>query len=466
MPSFMDKDFLLKNETAKTLYHNYAAKMPIIDYHCHINPKEIMENLQFKNITEAWLGGDHYKWRQMRTMGVSEKYITGDASDREKFQKFCEVLPQCIGNPIHNWAHLELKFYFGCDLVINPENAEAIWKITSEKLQQDDLRVRGIIEKSNVKAVGTTDDPTDTLEWHKALRDDPTNKVVVAPTLRPDKAINIDKPGFVEYIAKLGEMAGVSIKTVADLKSALANRIEYFNEMGGRASDHGLDYVYYLKADEKTVEDIFQKGLSGKAVTADEAEMFKTELMLFFGREFHRLNWAMQIHYGAQRSCNTRQLKALGPDTGYDAISVRDCGEKIVKFLDALESECKLPKTILYSLNPADNAMLGTIIGCFQGENVVCKMQHGSAWWFNDTKQGMIDQMVSLANLGALGGFIGMLTDSRSFLSYTRHEYFRRILCNLLGEWVENGEYPADMAVLGEIVENISYNNAAKYFGF
>ena len=465
MKSFMCKDFLLRTETAKKLYHNHAAKMPIIDYHCHINPQQIMENVQFKNITEAWLAGDHYKWRQMRTMGVAEEFITGNASDRDKFQKFCEILPYCIGNPIHHWAHLELQRYFDCDLVINAENAQAIWDLTAEKLKSEKLRVRGIIEASEVKAIGTTDDPIDSLEWHKTLRDDPTNKVTVAPTLRPDKAINIEKPDFTDYIKKLGEVSGVQIKTLADLKAALTNRINFFNEMGCKASDHGLDYVVFIKGDEKTVENIFQKGLTGGAVTPEEAEMFKTELMLFFGREFSKLGWVMQLHYGAQRNCNTSSFNKIGPDTGFDAISVKDCGEKIVGFLDALATTGQLPKTVLYSLNPADNAMLGTIIGCYQGEGIL-KVQHGSAWWFNDTKRGMEEQMLILASLSALGGFIGMLTDSRSFLSYTRHEYFRRILCNLFGDLVENGEYPSDMKVLGQMVEDISYNNSARYFGF
>ena len=465
MQEFMGKDFLLQSETAKELYHNYAAKMPIIDYHCHINPREIMENTRFENITQAWLLGDHYKWRQMRTMGVPEAFVTGDAPEREKFQKFCEAMPALIGNPIHHWSHLELRRYFDCDLVINGENAQAIWDITAERFKQDSHSVRGLIAQSKVEAIGTTDDPIDSLEWHRALKDDPTNTVVVAPTLRPDKAINIDKPGFVEYIAKLADVSGVKIGNVTELKNALLTRIALFNELGCRASDHGLDYVACRRGDEKTVEAIFQKGLAGGAVTQDEAEIFKTELMVFFGREFCRLGWVMQLHYGAQRNCNTPMFNRLGPDTGFDAISVRDSGTAIVGFLDALAKEDALPRTVLYSLNPNDNAMLGSIIGCYQGDGVG-KMQHGSAWWFNDTKRGMEDQMLTLASLGALGAFIGMLTDSRSFLSYTRHEYFRRILCNLLGDLVENGEYPRDMKVLGAMVEDISYRNTARYFGF
>ncbi|MCL2853690.1 MAG: glucuronate isomerase [Defluviitaleaceae bacterium] len=466
MRAFMDNDFLLYNDTAKELYHNYAASMPIIDYHCHINPAEIMENRQFENITRAWLGGDHYKWRLIRAMGVDENYITGDAPDREKFQKFAETLPRCIGNPIYHWTHLELKRYFGCDMVISGDTAQEIWELTGKKLQDDAMRVRGIIAQSNVQAIGTTDDPADDLSWHKALMDDPSNTVTVSPTLRPDKAINIDKPGFSEYIAQLGEVSGTKIVTVDELKAALLVRIEFFNEMGCRASDHGLDYVVFRPADAKTVEDVFNRGMSGEAVSEAEAEIFKTDMMLFFGREFSRLGWVMQLHYGALRNNNEAMFARLGPDKGYDAISTRECSKAVSGFLNALEREGKLPKTILYSLNPNDDAMLASLMGCFQGGGIAGKIQHGSAWWFNDTKTGMESQILNLANIGALGAFIGMLTDSRSFLSYTRHEYFRRILCNLLGDLVEKSEYPRDMKTLGLIVEDISYRNAARYFGY
>jgi len=465
MHEFMGKDFLLQNETAKTLYHKHGVNMPIIDYHCHIDPRQIMENKQFENITQAWLSGDHYKWRLMRTMGVAEDFVTGNATEREKFQKFCETMPHCIGNPVHHWTHLELRRYFNCKLVVNSENAQEIWDITSERLKQDSHRVRGLISQSKVEIIGTTDDPLDDLKWHRALRDDQTNSVSVVPTIRPDKAINIDKPGFAEYISKLADISGIKISKVEDLKNAMLTRIALFKEMGCRASDHGLDYVTYRRGDEKTVEEIFKKGLAGYSVTGSEAEIFKTEIMLFFGRELSKLGWVMQLHYGAQRNCNTAMFKRLGSDTGYDAISVRDSGEALVGFLDALAQEDALPKTIVYSLNPNDNAMLGSIIGCYQGGGVG-KMQHGSAWWFNDTKRGMEDHMLTLAELGVLGVFVGMLTDSRSFLSYTRHEYFRRILCNLLGALVESGECPKDMKFLGTMVEDISYRNAARYFGF
>ncbi|MCL2425101.1 MAG: glucuronate isomerase [Oscillospiraceae bacterium] len=466
MKSFMDKNFLLNNNTAEVLYHDYASQMPVIDYHCHINPAEIMENRRFDNITQAWLGGDHYKWRLMRAAGVDERYITGDATDREKFQKFAEILPMCIGNPVFHWTHLELQRYFECDLIINGDTAGQIWNITQEKLKKDSLSVRGIIASSNVQAIGTTDDPLDSLDWHKALRRDPKNNVVVSPTFRPDKAINIDKPDFVDYIIKLGEVTGNSIHTVDDLKVALLNRIEFFSEMGCRASDHGLDYIVFRSTDDTTIESIFQKSLDGQSLSENEVESFKTNLMLFFGREFARLGWVMQLHYGAMRNNNEPKFKLLGPDTGFDAISTRECSQAIASFLNALESESKLPRTILYSLNPNDNAMLVTIMGCFQDSGMSGKIQHGSAWWFNDTKVGMEQQISTLANSGVLGTFIGMLTDSRSFLSYTRHEYFRRILCNLLGELVERGEYPANIDILGEIVKDISYRNAARYFGY
>jgi len=466
MQAFMDKDFLLRNETAKTLYHDCAAKMPIIDYHCHVNPAEIMQNRRFENITQAWLGGDHYKWRLMRAMGVDERYITGDAPDREKFQMFAQTLPKCIGNPVYHWAHLELRRFFGCDLVINGENAQQIWELTGKKLQENTFSVRGLISTSNVQAIGTTDDPLDDLRWHKDLQDDPTSKVIISPTIRPDKAINIDKPGFVGYIAKLGELTGKKIAALDDLKRALLERIAFFGEMGCRASDHGLDYVVYRPADEQAVAAIFQKGLAGDPVSEVEAEFFKTDLMLFFGREFARLGWVMQLHYGALRNNNAAMFDRLGPDTGFDAISTRECSRGVAGFLNALETEGMLPKTILYSLNPGDNAMLVSVMGCFQGAGVAGKIQHGSAWWFNDTKPGMEQQLINLANLGVLGTFVGMLTDSRSFLSYTRHEYFRRILCNLLGEMAEAGEYPMDIEALGEIVQDISYRNAARYFGY
>jgi glucuronate isomerase len=466
MKQFMDEDFLLSNETAKTLYHDYAEKMPIVDYHCHINPQEIAEDRQFSNITQVWLGGDHYKWRMIRSNGVDEKYITGDSTDREKFQKFAEALPKAIGNPLYHWTHLELKRYFGYDGVLNGDTAEEVWNLCNAKLQTKEMSVRGIIEKSNVKLIGTTDDPIDSLKWHKAIKEDSTCKVKVVPTWRPDKIMNIEKPTFAEYVSSLAKVSGMEIKTVKDVCAALEKRLDLFAEMGCKASDHGMSYVIYNPADEAQIEKIFTKGLNGEALTQDEVDKYKYAILIFLAKQYAKRGWVMQIHYGTIRDTNTAMFESIGPDTGFDCIGIPNCAEAITKFMDALNQTDELPKTILYSLNPIDNQMLDTVIGCFQGTEAAGKIQHGTAWWFNDNKTGMIEQMTSLANLSVLGNFVGMLTDSRSFLSYTRHEYFRRILCNLIGTWVENGEYPCDMKTLGKMVQDISYNNAVRYFGF
>ena len=466
MKNFMDKDFLLSNETAKTLYHEAAASMPIIDYHCHINPQEIAENRSFKNITEVWLGGDHYKWRAMRSNGVEEKYITGDASDREKFQKWAETLPKAIGNPLYHWTHLELRKYFGYEGVLNGDTAEEVWNLCNEKLQSGSMNVRDIIAASDVKLICTTDDPVDSLEYHKQIAADSTCKVKVLPAWRPDKAVNIEKDTFVSYIRHLAEVSEIAITNLESLFVALNVRLDFFHKMGCRASDHGLDYVVYNSASYDEVDAILKKALAGEKVTYDEMEKYKTALLLFLGEAYEKRGWVMQLHYGAIRDNNKAMFAKLGPDTGFDCINTRNCAEGTAAFLNALQIQNKLPKTIIYSLNPNDNASIGTILGCFQGSEVAGKIQQGSAWWFNDTKQGMIDQMTSLANLSVLGNFVGMLTDSRSFLSYTRHDYFRRILCNLIGTWVENGEYPADIKVLKEMVQDISFNNTNKYFGF
>ena len=469
MKKFMDKDFLLQTETAKKLFHEHAAKMPIIDYHCHISPQEIAENRQFKNITEVWLGGDHYKWRMIRTNGVDEKYITGDkSSDREKFQKFAEALPRAIGNPLYHWTHLELQRYFGVTKPLNGDTAEEIWNICNEKLQQPDMSVQGIIKQSNVKVICTTDDPADDLKWHKKIKADGKCSAQVLPAMRPDKAMRIEKPGWDNYMKyELGQAAGIEISTMQDIRDALAKRIAYFAEMGCRASDHALEYVFCTPATEEELDDIVGKVINGKGEpTKEEIEKYKTALLLFLGKEYHRLGWAMQIHYSALRDNNSNMYDRLGPDTGFDCIATYNCGEGLVKLLDALEKDGHLPKTIIYSLNPGDNAMIGTIIGSFQGPEAPGKIQQGAAWWFNDTKLGMEAQLANVGNLSVLGNALGMLTDSRSFLSYTRHEYYRRILCNFIGNLVENGEYPDDMDFLGQIVEDISFNNANRYFGF
>ena len=455
--------FLLKSDTAKRLYE--AAKdMPIIDYHCHIDPREIYENRRFDNITQVWLGGDHYKWRLMRSNGVTEDEITGDADDYTKFLRFAEMLPKAIGNPMYHWCHLELKRFFGYDGVLNGDTAREVYDLCNKKLRQDGMTVRAIIEKSNVKMLGTTDDPADDLKWHKLIAEDKSFKTAVCPTFRPDKAVNIDKAGFADYIKKLSVAAETDIKTVSDVKAALEKRLDYFCSLGCRATDHGLDYVVYEPASEESVNEIFKRALRGEKVSQSEADRYKTELMLFLGEKIAEKGIVMQLHYGAQRNTNTVMFNKLGADTGFDCISVKNCGEALTGFLNALNVKGKLPKTIIYSLNPNDNELIDTVLGCFQGTEAQGKIQHGSAWWFGDTKSGMEAQLKSLANLSLLGNFVGMLTDSRSFLSYTRHEYFRRILCNLLGEWVENGEYPDDKITLETIVKDISYNNAKKYF--
>lgn len=462
----MDKDFLLETETAQKLYHEYAANMPILDYHCHINPQEIAEDRKFENITQVWLGADHYKWRQMRSNGVEEKYITGDASDREKFQKWAETLERAIGNPLYHWSHLELQRYFGYYGALNGETAEEVWNLCNAKLQEDGMSARNLIRQSNVTLVCTTDDPVDSLEWHEKIAADESFEVRVLPAWRPDKAMNLEKTDYLEYLKKLEVVSGVKIDSFASLIEALRIRMDYFAEHGCSVSDHGLEYVMYAPASEEEIEAIFAKRLRGEAVSRADELQFKTAYMVALGREYHKKNWVMQLHYGVKRDNNGMIFGKLGPDAGIDCINNYAPSSEMADYLNALAITDELPKTILYSLNPTDNAAIGTIIGCFQSEEARGKIQQGSAWWFNDNKQGMIEQMTSLANLGLLGNFIGMLTDSRSFLSYTRHEYFRRIMCNLIGGWVENGEYPADEKVLGRMVQDISYNNAVRYFGF
>ena len=402
----------------------------------------------------------------MRSNGVEEKYITGDASDREKFQKWAETMPKLIGNPLYHWSHLELKTYFGYEGYLNGDTAEEVWNLCNEKLQQDSMTVRNIIKQSNVTLICTTDDPIDSLEWHKKIAEDDSFDVQVLPAWRPDKAMNIEKPDFADYIGKLSAASGVKVTDLASLKEALKNRMAFFAANGCSVSDHGLEYVMYLPADDAEVDAIFKKALAGQTLTKEEQTKYKTAFMLFVAKEYNRLNWVMQLHYGCKRDNNAFMYNKLGADTGFDCINDYAPSAQMADFLNALSGNNEIPKTIIYSLNPNDNASIGTIIGCFQGQGVAGRIQQGSAWWFNDHKTGMTDQMISLANLGCLGNFIGMLTDSRSFLSYTRHEYFRRIMCQLIGGWVENGEYPADMKSLKEIVEGISYYNAVRYFGF
>lgn len=466
MKPFMDADFLLSTPTAKTLYHDIAKHLPIIDYHCHVIPQEIWEDRRFENITQVWLGDDHYKWRIMRSNGVDERYITGDASDRAKFQAFAESLPKTIGNPVYHWSHLELKTYFGYEGNLNGETAQAVWDLCNQKLQNDpNMTVRGLIAQSNVAMVGTTDDPCDSLEYHFKIAADDSIKTKVCPSFRPDKAFDMEKPDWCAYIKRLALVADIDIVTLADLEAAIEKRMLYFDKAGCCAADHGMDYMVCQIVGKEAVEAIFAKALAGGSVTNDEIEQFKTHLLLFCGRQYAKMGWVQQWHYNCQRSVNQRKLVQHGRDCGFDVINDKACGVAICALLDQLDATKQLPKTILYSLNPNDDAMLDSIIGAFQADGTPGKIQHGSGWWFNDTKSGMVAQLTSLGNLGLLGNFVGMLTDSRSFLSYTRHAYFRRILCDLIGVWVENGEYPDDMMLLKPIVEGISYKNAQTYFG-
>ena len=466
MKAFMDENFLLETPTAQALFHNYASKMPVLDYHCHINPKEIAEDRSFENITQVWLGGDHYKWRFMRSCGVEEKYITGDASDKEKFLKWAECLGKAVGNPLYHWSHLELQRYFDYHGFLNKNTAEEVWELCNAKLATPEMSVRNIIKKSNVTLICTTDDPIDSLEYHRIIKADPSFDVQVLPAWRPDKAMNIEKVDYAEYIAKLSKASGIEIKSFEDLKKALINRMDFFAENGCTVTDHGLEFVMYAPATDAEIDRIFKARLSGETLSKEDETKFKAAFMLFESRQVAKRSWVSQLHYGCKRDNNGSMFKKLGPDTGYDCINDYAPSAQLADFLNDLASTDELPKTIIYSLNPNDNAAIGTILGCFQNSDACAKIQQGSAWWFNDHKKGMEDQMISLANLGNLSGFVGMLTDSRSFLSYTRHEYFRRIMCNLIGGFVERGEFANDPEVLQEIVEGISYNNAVKYFGF
>ena len=466
MKAFMDQDFLLTTETAKHLYHTYAEKMPILDYHCHINPEEIATDRKFENITQVWLGADHYKWRFMRSCGVEEYYITGDAPDKEKFLKWAEVLGKAIGNPLYHWSHLELQRYFDYHKPLNKKNAEEVWELCNKKLAEPSMSARNLIKQSGVTLICTTDDPIDSLKWHAQIAADESFDVKVLPAWRPDKAMNTEKPDYLSYLNSLSEVSGVQIDSFASLKKALSVRMDFFASMGCNVSDHGLAYVMYAPATEEEVENIFQKRLKGNALTQNEELQFKTAFLLYCAKEYNRRNWVLQLHYGCKRDNNQYMYRKIGPDTGFDCISNYTPADQLADFLNALAETNELPKTILYSLNPNDNQAIGTILGCFQDSSAVAKIQQGSAWWFNDNKIGMQEQMLSLASLGNLSGFVGMLTDSRSFLSYTRHEYFRRILCELIGNLVENGEFTNDEEILAEIVKDISYQNAVRYFNF
>lgn len=465
MAAFLTDDFLLDTGRAQALYHGYAADQPIVDYHCHISPREIWEDRRFSNIAQVWLGGDHYKWRLMRSNGVDEAYITGDAPDREKFQKFAEALPRAVGNPMVHWCHLELKNYFGYEGFLTGDTAQEVWDLCNERLRDDPaMSARGLILQSNVAMIGTTDDPCDSLQWHEKLAADSAFPTAVCPSFRPDPALNIQKPGFAAYVERLEAVCGFAVRSAEDMRRALTARIEYFALHGCRAADHGLDALVFREADDRTLTAALRKARAGETVTREEAESWQTALLLHCAREYRRLDMVMQLHFSCMRNPNSRMLAKLGPDTGFDSMAVTDSCAAAYRLMDALDRTGFLPRTILYSLNPADNAWIDTLIGAFQGPEIPGKLQHGSAWWFNDHRQGMTEQLTSLANLGVLGNFVGMLTDSRSFLSYARHEYFRRVLCRLLGRWAEDGEYPDDMELLGGLVRDICYGNAARYF--
>lgn len=465
MKAFLDDDFLLTTPTARRLYQ-VARSMPILDYHCHLDPKEIAQDRRFENITQVWLGGDHYKWRLMRANGVDEAYITGDAPDREKFQKWAETLELAIGNPLYHWSHLELRRYFGYEGVLNGDTAQEVWELCNQKLQEPGMSARSLIANSGVTLVCTTDDPADSLEWHQQLAQDSSFPVKVLPAWRPDAAMGLERPEYLDYLQRLGQAAGVEIRTYGDLKKALLSRMAFFDKMGCRASDHALTVAVCQPASEEELERVFQKRLEGEPLTQEELAAFQTGFLRFVAGEYKRLGWVMQLHYGCRRNNNTRMFHKLGRDTGYDAVLQGTPSLEVAAFLDLLASQDALPRMVLYSLNPNDDEGLHSVIGCFQDGTPLGRIQQGSAWWFNDHKAGMVKQLTAFANGGLLGNFIGMLTDSRSFLSYPRHEYFRRILCELLGAWVENGEYPADWKALEKMVRGVCYNNAVEFFGF
>ncbi|MCG7389895.1 MULTISPECIES: glucuronate isomerase [Pantoea] len=466
MSRFMTEDFLLDTEFARRLYHDYAKDQPIFDYHCHLPPQQIAENYRFANLYDIWLKGDHYKWRAMRANGVPEAFCTGDASDREKFDAWARTVPHTIGNPLYHWTHLELRRPFGItDTLLSEKTADDIWERCNALLAQDDFTARGIMQQMNVKMVGTTDDPLDDLQHHRALAQDDSFSVKVLPSWRPDKAFNIEAEGFLAWIEKLESLTDISVRRFDDLRSALSKRLDYFADHGCKVSDHALDVVLYAEADDATLDAILAARRAGNAPDAQAIAQFKTAVLVWLGGEYARRGWVQQYHIGALRNTNRRQFELLGPDVGFDSINDRPLAEPLAKLLGAQNLHNALPKTILYCLNPRDNEVLATMAGNFQGEGEAGKMQFGSAWWFNDQLDGMQRQMTQLAQIGLLSRFVGMLTDSRSFLSYTRHEYFRRLLCQMIGRWVENGEAPGDEALLGQMVQNICFNNARDYFG-
>lgn len=465
MKAFMDADFLLDTETARTLFRGGAQDTPIFDWHCHLSPKEIYEDKEPGDLAALWLGGDHYKWRAMRSFGIAEKYITGDTSGYEKFKAYASMMPACIGNPLYHWSHLELRRYFGIAETLSEKTADDIWNRANERIRAGGFTPRNLIKKSKVTALCTTDDPADSLEYHQLLKEEKGFDCRILPAFRPDKALGIELPGFPAWLSAMEQTAGGRITSFDALCEVLKKRIAFFDSLGCRASDHAFTRVPYAEATEPQLEEIFEKGAAGEPLSQWEMDAYRTALLQVLAREYARLGWGMELHIGAMRNNNTRMFKALGPDTGYDSCADDAAAYHLSCLLDSLEVEGNLPKTILFALNPKDNYVLSTMLGNFQNSDAPGKIQFGSAWWFNDHIDGMREQLRTLANTGVLGRFVGMVTDSRSFLSYPRHEYFRRILCGMLGDMVEAGWYPADMDTLIQIVRDISYSNAVRYFG-
>ncbi|MCW9706571.1 glucuronate isomerase [Fodinibius salsisoli] len=466
MSSFLSKNFLLESKAAEKLYHEYAASCPIIDYHCHLPPDEIATDKNFDNLTNIWLDGDHYKWRAMRTLGIDEKYITGDAPDKEKFMKWAETVPYTVRNPLYHWTHMELQSYFDVDELLDADTGEQIYDECTALLQKPSFSTQSLIEKNNVKTICTTDDPVDSLEHHKKIKEDPFGTKVI-PAFRPDKAYSFDDvQGYNTYLDKLEEVSDISINNLEDLLSALEARIDYFHTQGCRLADHGVEKIYYAEATTEELSNAFDQVRGGDNLSKSQAYSLSYYIMLELGKMYESRNWVQQYHLGALRNTNDRMMRQLGPDTGFDSIGDFSQSQTLAKFLNELDSTDQLAKTILYNLNPSDNEVMASMIGNFNDGSTKGKMQFGSAWWFLDQKDGMEKQINALSNLGLLSCFVGMLTDSRSFLSYPRHDYFRRILCNLIGEDVDKGLLPNDIEWLGKIVSDICYNNAEEYFNF
>ncbi len=464
MKKFMDADFLLSTDTAKKLFSE-ANDEPVFDWHCHLSPKEIYENETPRDIAQLWLSGDHYKWRGMRGVGIDEEFITGSKTPYEKFKAWASAMPNFIGNPLYHWTHLELQRYFGIYETLNEKTADEIWEKANKMIADGGFTPRELIEKSNVYCVCTTDDPADTLEYHALLKEDTSFKCKVLPAFRPDKALAIEAPSYLPWLQSLRSVSGKEILTYGELKEVLLERIELFAKMGCRATDHAFTPVPYVRMDDAEVEKVFSKAINGETITAYEAEGYKTELFRFLAKEYYKRGWGMEIHIGPMRNNNKRMFEKLGPDAGFDSIADCEIAHNLSRLLDSLDSENSLPKTVLFTLNPKDNYVLGTMLGNFQSSEAASKIQFGTAWWFNDNIDGMKEQIKALGNLGVLSKFIGMVTDSRSFLSYPRHEYFRRIVCEFIGNLVENGEYPDDMEFLGGAVRDIAFRNAKTYFG-